>query len=83
MASEVPVVASRVGGVPEMLGRSGMYVRPRDEDALFRSLRRVITMNERDTGRLVRSGRDKVMREHDWDRIAKRYEELFYNTIRY
>ena len=40
-------------------------------------------MNERDTGRLVRSGRDKVMREHDWDRIAKRYEELFYNTIRY
>ncbi len=83
MASEVPVVASRVGGVPEMLGRSGMYVRPRDEDALFRSLRRVITMNERERGRMVRSGRDKVMREHDWDRIAKRYEELFYNTIRY
>lgn len=83
MASEVPVVASRVGGVPEMLGGYGLYVRPKDDAALFRSLKKAIEMEGRDMRRMVRAGRDKVIREHDWNKIARRYEELFYNTIRY
>ena len=43
MAAGTPVVASRVGGIPELVrhGREGLLVRPKDPDALARALRRL------------------------------------------
>ena len=29
-----------------------------------------------------RRGREKIIRDNSWDRIAKRYEELFLNTLK-
>ena len=44
MAAGVPIVASRVGGIPEMLsqGRAGILVPPRDFDALKEGIRVVL-----------------------------------------
>lgn len=39
MASGLPVVASHVGGIPEVLGDTGILIPPDDPDALARALR--------------------------------------------
>src|SRR5205085_6702039 len=44
MASSLPVIASRVGGIPEMIdeGKTGLLVPPDDIDALERALRSML-----------------------------------------
>ncbi len=66
MASGVPVVASRLSGIPELVEdeRSGLLVPPRDAQALADALERIF----RDPAlgqRLAQAGRDKIMREFD------------------
>jgi glycosyltransferase involved in cell wall biosynthesis len=66
MGSGVPVIASRLSGIPELVehDRSGLLAPPRDARALADMLERLY----RDPAlrqRLGQSGRDKVMREFD------------------
>ena len=72
MAAGVPVVATRVGGIPEMIddGRSGLLVPPDDPGALAVALARVST-DEGLRGRLIEGGR-VVAERHRWDRIVVR-----------
>ncbi|MGH3035471.1 MAG: glycosyltransferase, partial [Gaiellaceae bacterium] len=66
MASGVPVVASGISGIPELVadGESGLLVPPRDPRALAAALRRLHddrALRER----LALAGRKKVVREFD------------------
>lgn len=66
MASGVPVVASGISGIPELVEheRGGLLVPPRDPQALANALERLHgdpALRER----LGRAGRDKVLREFD------------------
>ncbi|MGC8652317.1 MAG: glycosyltransferase family 4 protein [Candidatus Micrarchaeia archaeon] len=81
MACEVPAIASRVGGIPEVLGRCGMYIKPRDINMIYRKIRFAIENRDELTG-LARCARRRVMANNDWDKIAKSYERLFSSTIR-
>ncbi|OGN88183.1 MAG: hypothetical protein A2X23_04495 [Chloroflexi bacterium GWC2_73_18] len=71
MSSGVPVVASRLSGIPELVedGRTGLLVPPRDAAALAAALKRL-----RDDpglrGRLGEAAREKVIRESDVRRNA-------------
>ena len=48
MAAALPIVANRVGGVPEILeeGKTGLLVEPRDPEAMAKALARVLTDSE-------------------------------------
>jgi glycosyltransferase involved in cell wall biosynthesis len=66
MGSGVPVVASRLSGIPELVedGRSGLLVAPSDVPALADALERLY--NDPDLQRRFSvAGRDKVVREFD------------------
>ena len=71
MASGMPVVASRLSGIPELVtdGVSGLLVPPGDEDALAHALATLAT-DAPLRGRLGAAGREMVMREFDVDRNA-------------
>jgi glycosyltransferase involved in cell wall biosynthesis len=75
MAMRVPVVASRVGGIPEAVEdeRTGLLVPPGDRDALVSALDRVLDHPEF-ASRLGRSGRCRVLDEFEarsgWIRLA-------------
>jgi glycosyltransferase involved in cell wall biosynthesis len=73
LAAGVPVVASRVGQVPEVIrdGVTGLLVEPGDPA----SLAEAIATLRHDPGlrtRLGRAGRAHVMRHHTWDRVVDR-----------
>ena len=78
MASGLPVVASRLSGIPELVedGRSGLLVEPGDADMLADALGRL----QRDPelrSRLGEEGRQMVLREFDVQRNARRLAERF------
>lgn len=65
MAAGVPVIASRIGGIPEQLrdGGEGILVEPGDVDALAKAMRRLARDPELAT-RLGAAGRARVAREY-------------------
>jgi glycosyltransferase involved in cell wall biosynthesis len=78
MAAAKPVVATRVGGVPEAVadGETGILVRPGDVAAL----RDAILTLAGDPGlrqRLGAAGRDRVAREFPVDKMVASYEALY------
>jgi glycosyltransferase involved in cell wall biosynthesis len=81
MASATPVVASRIGGVPEIVvdGETGFLVEPGDVDALHDRIAFLLG-NEARARRMGEAGRARVLEHFTWERCAERclaaYEEL-------
>ncbi len=78
MACEVPVVASRVGGLPEVItdGETGFLHPPDDLDAMAASAVRVMT-DDALHERIARAGRRLVETKFCADEIVPRYEEYY------
>ncbi len=76
-AAGVPVVATAVGGTPEVVehGQSGYLVPPGDVVALADGLLRVLGSPVRRA--LGESGRERVLRDFTFEAQARQYEELF------
>jgi len=73
MACGAPVVASAVGGIPEVVvdGETGYLVPPGDPEALAVALERLLADPERGA-RFGRAGRSRVEARFSWGRIAER-----------
>jgi glycosyltransferase involved in cell wall biosynthesis len=82
MACGTPVVASRVGGVPEMIehGSTGMLVPPKDAEALAESLNTVLG-DHRLARSLCMRARDKVLEEFSAQVMAQRTAEVYKETV--
>ena len=82
MACEVPVICSRVGGVPEVFqdGVEGFLVEPRDVDTMAERALEILT----DSGRQASMGRAARARALDQfcaSKIVPRYEELYRSVL--
>ena len=77
MAAGVPVVASRIAGIPELIedGRSGLLVPPGRADLLADALRSLL-VDPRRRADLAAEGRRRVGAEFDVDASAGRLREL-------
>lgn len=78
MACGVPIVATRAGGVPEIVedGVSGLLVEPGDAKALERAVAELLE-NEGLRKRLAAAGRTRVTERFNWDAIAERLAALY------
>jgi glycosyltransferase involved in cell wall biosynthesis len=77
MAAGLPVVATRVGGVPEMVvpGLTGWLVPPGDAPALAAALSQVL--GDHDTRRAMgRAGRERALQDFSLEVMTRRYEDL-------
>lgn len=77
MACAVPVVATRVGGLPEIItdGHTGLLVEPRDPSGLAAGLERLwATPAER--AQMGLESRSEVVRAYRWSAIAERVEAV-------
>jgi colanic acid/amylovoran biosynthesis glycosyltransferase len=82
MAAGLPVVSTRVMGVPEVVedGSTGLLVAPGRADELADALERLAASREL-RERLGRHGRLRVEREFDVDAAAARLADLFERTV--
>ena len=81
LASERAVVATRVGGIPEIIkdGQTGLLAKPRDVKALKDSIISLI-QDQNLRKRLALSGRKLVESMYGWREIARKYLVL-YNKV--
>jgi D-inositol-3-phosphate glycosyltransferase len=73
-----PVVASAVGGVPEMVedGISGLLVHPGNPDALAKAIIEVLG-NKPMADKMALRGRELISSRFNWDEIARQTEEIY------
>ncbi len=71
MACGTPVVATRAGGIPEVIvdGESGVLVPPHDASALAGAIIRLLADPDR-RARLAAAGRQRVVDEFSVDRMV-------------
>ncbi len=80
---EIPVVTSRIGGLPEVVqdGVTGFLVPPRDVNALAERIERLAT-DENLRKQMGKAGREFVMKNYDWNEMAKSMERLYDSLVK-
>jgi len=82
MSMRKPVVATRVGGIPELItnGVEGLLVEPRNSLQLARAITNVFS-DSSCRERFGSNARKRVEREFTWEAIAKETMELYRNLL--
>ncbi|MBN2494623.1 MAG: glycogen synthase [Deltaproteobacteria bacterium] len=78
MACERPVVASRVGGIPEIVvpDETGLLVEPGEPEAIAEAINRLLA--DRDLAlRMGKAGRQRVEEHFGWPIIARRTKKMY------
>ena len=83
MAVRLPVVATRVGGVPEVIrdGATGLLVPPNDEHALHSALHRLLTEPQL-AEMLAQAGQKHVYEHFTIDKMVQNVEQLYEKLAR-
>jgi len=78
MAAELPVVATTVGGTPEVVvdGMTGLLVPPRDPQALAQAIHALLVDPER-RNKMGQAGRDRVRHHFTVERMVEKTESLY------
>lgn len=78
MQAKVPIVATRVGGIPDVLKNNidALLVEPRDQENLAKSINLVFD-NSKLGDRLVSRSYNKVMSEYTVEKMAMKYLEVY------
>jgi glycosyltransferase involved in cell wall biosynthesis len=78
MATAVPIVATRVGGIPEAVlhGETGLLVPPAEPGLLAQAVRQVLESANRGAG-LAREARARAEKEFSVDAMVRRYADVY------
>src|SRR5262249_6930231 len=82
MAAGLPVIASAVGGLLELVdsGRTGLLVPPDDPAALARALEAVLAAP--DSARAMGDGaREEISRRYSFDRMVQAFEDVYVRQL--
>lgn len=77
MATGLPVIATAVGGIPELIAhaREGLLVPPRDAEALAAAMRLLCEDREL-RGRLGRAAHEKALRQFTEEKMHEQYNQI-------
>lgn len=81
MACGTPLVASRTGALPEVVGDAAIQVAPGDPEELAAVLRRLHDSPE-ERAAVGRKGYERVMARYTWNVVAQRTVEAYHEAIR-
>ena len=83
LASGLPIVATNVGGIPEMVehGENGLLVATRDPAALASAIRHLVDQPEL-RARMGRQNRANAEARLSWERIVIRYLSIYHGVQR-
>lgn len=83
MAAARPIVASRIAGIPEVIGdgQHGLLTPERDPQALAAAVARLLEQPDL-AARLGQAARRRVLQELTWDTAAERFEQIYRQALR-
>jgi glycosyltransferase involved in cell wall biosynthesis len=73
-----PVVATAVGGIPELMGPAGagLLVPPQDPASLSRALARIMRLDLGERWKVGASARDRIHQRHGWQIVLQKWERV-------
>ena len=79
MAANVPIVATKVGGIPDFLEdrKTGLFCSDEPEDIAFKI--RILLENDKLRGELISNARALVAEQYNWDIIVDKFRKLYDN----
>ncbi len=82
-ASGLPVIASRVGGIPTFVehGGDGMLFEPDNEKSFIEAFQIMASNGERRAA-IALAGKRKACEQYGWDKIAQRLVDIYEEAIR-
>lgn len=83
MSCGLPIIASRVGGIPETVRESagGILVEPASSQAIVGAVRQ-LSVNPDLREKMGEFNAELARTEYQWSGIADKYEELYYSSIK-
>ncbi len=75
MAMGIPVVASNVGSLPEVVGEAGILVDPYDNESIANGITKVLSMSKSDYNRIVEKGLAQASK-FSWEKCARETLEV-------
>jgi glycosyltransferase involved in cell wall biosynthesis len=82
MSSGLPCVATSVGGVPWLLGETGILAPPRNPEALAQGLKQLVDLGPPGRRLLGDAARRRIIDHFSLNSVARQYESLYKNTVR-
>lgn len=81
MASGIPIVASKIGGIPDAVrdGETGLLVQPEDPSALAEAVIRLL-QDQQFRNRMAKEGQQKAQ-DFSWQKIAEQTAKLYKDVI--
>ncbi len=80
MAAGLPIVTTRCGAIPEVVGQAALLVNPGDQKQLYSALRELIESEERRRV-LGLKARQRAEKEFDRDKTASQLEEIYIQLL--
>jgi glycosyltransferase involved in cell wall biosynthesis len=82
MISGLPIIASKVGGIPEIIkdGETGLLVPPENDEKLKDAIKKMISSKSL-REKLSLAGKKEVEKSFSASKMAKEYENVYSNFI--
>ncbi|HIC27027.1 MAG TPA: glycosyltransferase, partial [Gammaproteobacteria bacterium] len=80
MACGIPLISTHSGGLKEVVGKAAVKVMPKDSEALSIAIQELFSSSEK-REHYKKVGRERIEKEFQWSRAAKKYVEIFEEEI--
>ncbi len=81
LSSELPTIATKIGGIPEIMGNNGLYIKPNSHIDIYNKMtyayKQIDVMSKKSE-----EARKRIIKKFDWNLISKKYESLFYDLVK-
>ena len=80
MSCEVPLIATNVSSIPELVGKYAILIDPKDENLLSYKIKNVLS-NYDDHKKTAIQGRQHIIKTFNWSKITNEYEKTIFKVI--
>ena len=80
MSCEVPLIATNVSSIPELVGKYGILIDPKDENLLSHKIKNVLS-NYDEYKKTAIQGRQHIIKTFNWSKITHKYEKTIFTVI--
>ncbi len=80
MACEVPLISTRGGALPEVVGDAGILVPTQDSEAIAKAIKELLE-NPDKRAALGKAGRERIMQKFCWHVAAKAFTQYYHQVI--
>lgn len=80
MSCEVPLIATNVSSIPELVGKYGILIDPKDENLLSNKIKNVLS-NYDEHKKTAIQGRQHIIKTFNWSKITNEYEKTIFKVI--